>query len=291
MKTIAHISDLHFGAEDPPVVAGLLKDLLDLQPCLVIVSGDLTQRARRSQFAAAREYLQRIPYPLVVVPGNHDVPLYDFIRRFASPLERYKHYISDDLNPVWQDDGLVVLGLNTARSFTWKSGRISHDQIAFMREQLCPIPESTFKILVTHHPFIPPPGESGIGIDLVGRAALALETVEACRIKLMLSGHLHHGYTGDVRTFYPLSKASTVAVQAGTACSHRIRNEPNAYNRIRISSDHITITIRVWDQGAFRSSTEVSYRLRDGEWLPEYKKDRGPEAEKARTDAGDDLLR
>jgi 3',5'-cyclic AMP phosphodiesterase CpdA len=291
VRRIAHISDLHFGAEDPPVVEGLLKDLHELEPALVIISGDLTQRARRSQFAAARACLQRIPFPMLVVPGNHDVPLYDFIRRFTSPLDRYKYYISEELNPFWQDSDMAVMGLNTARSFTWKSGRISHDQIALMRKQLCHLPDTTFKILVTHHPFIPPPGESGIGIDLVGRAALALQTVEECRIKLMLAGHLHHGYTGDVRAFYPLSKASTVAVQAGTACSHRIRNEPNAYNRIQISSEHITISIRVWQDGAFQDSTEISYSRRDGEWMPQYKKDRGPAPEKARSDAGGRIWR
>src|SRR3954466_6730217 len=99
MPTIAHISDLHFGAEDPIVAAGLLKDLAELQPTLVVNSGDLTQRGRASQFRAARDYLARIPFPQLTIPGNHDIPLYDVTRRFLSPLGRYKRYITPNLAP------------------------------------------------------------------------------------------------------------------------------------------------------------------------------------------------
>src|SRR4051812_2795481 len=104
MKTIAHISDLHFGRVDERVAEGLLADLRAIAPNLVVISGDLTQRARSSQFEQARSYLDKILFPQLVIPGNHDIPLFDLIRRFFSPLTRYKKYISDNLSPEYIDD-------------------------------------------------------------------------------------------------------------------------------------------------------------------------------------------
>ena len=114
MRRIAHISDLHFGAEDSVVAADLLDDLSRQRPDLVVVSGDLTQRARRGQFEAARAYLDQIAAPKVIVPGNHDLPLYDFVRRIVSPLGRYFRYINPELNPMFQDEEIAVVGVNTA---------------------------------------------------------------------------------------------------------------------------------------------------------------------------------
>src|ERR1700722_10258980 len=119
MRTIAHISDLHFGSEDPRLAEGLLADLAEVRPALVAVSGDLTQRARRGQFAAARAVLSRIPFPQLVVPGNHDIPFYDLGRRFLRPLNRFRRYITHDLNPTFADEEMLVVGINTARSATW----------------------------------------------------------------------------------------------------------------------------------------------------------------------------
>src|SRR2546421_621876 len=118
MRILAHISDLHFGTESSPVVEGLLADLLAARPHLLVVSGDLTQRARTDQFAAARAFLDRVPFPQLIVPGNHDIPLYDVGRRFLRPLHRYRRLITPELSPTFYDDELAVLGVNTARSAT-----------------------------------------------------------------------------------------------------------------------------------------------------------------------------
>src|SRR5437763_2204567 len=140
MRTIAHISDVHFATENPAVVEGLLSDLKTIGPHLVAVSGDLTQRALRSEFAAARAFLERIPFPHVIVPGNHDIPLYDVGRRFLRPLHRYRRFITADLSPSYHDDEIAAVGVNTARSATWKNGRISLAQISALRTLLCPLP-------------------------------------------------------------------------------------------------------------------------------------------------------
>jgi 3',5'-cyclic AMP phosphodiesterase CpdA len=269
MRTIAHISDLHFGTESEELVEGLASDLHRQAPDLVVVSGDLTQRARRNQFQAAANFLRRFSFPMLIVPGNHDIPLYDLLRRFFWPLVRYRKSICGELNPWFVDHEIAVLGLNTARSATWKSGRISWGQMELIRERFCRLPEERFRVLVTHHPFIPPPGESAAGIDLVGRAADALKVLDECQVDLLLAGHLHHGYMGDIRTFYPATRRSMVVVQAGTAISRRIRNEPNAYNLLVLKKDRLSIGIRAWREGRFSEASSVSYRLVDKEWRVE----------------------
>lgn len=275
MKTIAHISDLHFGTEDAEVAEGLIEDLERIQPLLVINSGDFTQRARKSQFQTAASFNKRLPQPQINVPGNHDIPLFDVLRRFLSPLKRYKTYITTKMFPQYVDVDLTVLGINTARSLTWKSGRISKDQIQEMERIFSALPASQFKIVVTHHPFIPPPGQEDAGVDLVGRAKHALEIFERCEVDLLLAGHLHHGYTGDVRTYYPSSNRSIIVAQAGTAISNRIREEPNGYNIIRLEEGRIEIEVRRWNvsEKTFAEASCVAFSLQDGRWMPQPEKD------------------
>lgn len=266
MHCIAHISDLHFGTEDPGLVAGLLQDLAREAPSLCIISGDLTQRARTSQFQLARSFIGRLGVRTLVVPGNHDIPLFDLFGRFCFPLYRYKKFICRELNSYFEDDGLAALGLNTVRSLTWKSGRISHEQMRLIPETIGRAGKSKFKILVTHHPFIPPPGELQAGIDMVGRADEALAVIDQSGVDLLLAGHLHHGYSGDVRRFYPATTRSIIVVQAGTAISRRIRTEPNAYNLLRLDKNIIKIEVRVWSGSQFEKTVEAVYQLHELEW-------------------------
>ena len=257
MRTIAHISDLHFGREDPTVVEGLLADLMRAQPALVAVSGDLTQRAKRREFAAARDFLRYIPFPQLVVPGNHDIPLYDVARRFFRPLHRYRRYITRDLSPVFVDDEMVVIGINTARSAAWKGGRVSHHQIEQIQGRLCAAAKNAFRVVVTHHPFIPPPLAANEA--LVGRGGLALRALEQCGADLLLAGHLHVGYTGDVRTYHVAIKRSILVAQASTAVSTRFRGEPNAYNLITIEPGQVGIEVRAWTGKEFSTSLVTRY--------------------------------
>jgi 3',5'-cyclic AMP phosphodiesterase CpdA len=208
VRTIAHLSDLHFGTEERAIVRGLLDDLGRRAPALVVVSGDLTQRARRAQYRAARAFLDRLPAPWLAVPGNHDVPLYDVVRRLVDPLGRYRRFISGDLTPEYHDDEMTVIGLNSARAFTWKSGWLSSEQIAHLERRVCPLAPERFTVIVTHHPFIPPPGEAHAGITLLGGAEDTLRVLDRCEADLLLAGHLHRGYSGDVRSYYPATSRS-----------------------------------------------------------------------------------
>lgn len=272
MRTIAHISDLHFGAERADVAEALRVDLQNAAPSLVVISGDFTQRARRRQFIEAAEYVRTLPGPQLVVPGNHDVPLYDVFRRFLAPLTRYRRFISEDVNPVYDDGELFVAGVNTARSLTWKSGRISLEQIEQLQVRLLRT-TARFKVVVTHHPFIPPPvaGADEAKIDLVGRAACALTALDAGGVDLLLSGHLHHSYAGDTRTQYPAAHRAIIAAQAGTAISHRVRrNDPNGYNLITLNEDCITIEVRARADGCtFRPVAKTRYARHATGWMEE----------------------
>jgi 3',5'-cyclic AMP phosphodiesterase CpdA len=256
MKIIAHISDLHFGREDKKVVEALLADLVNFSLSLVVVSGDLTQRARPSEFIAAKTFLNRLPIGYLVVPGNHDIPLYNLLHRLTRPLERYCQYITDDLAPTYQDNEIAILGANTARSLTWKNGSLSNKQIFDLSQKLQEIPGSVFKVVVTHHQFLPQPGKRSQTV--IKRAPLALQTLETMGVDLILAGHLHVGYQDDARIHHPISKSILVA-QAGTAVSTRYRGEPNTYNLILVEQDCVSIMIRGWNGKEFMEITTTTY--------------------------------
>src|SRR3712207_5099719 len=136
MRTLIHLSDLHFGRVDQTLL-GPLRDLVhSIAPDVVVVSGDLTQRAKAEQFEEARAFLDTLPGPQIVVPGNHDISLYNVFRRFVKPLDRFKRYITPDLDPMYADDEIAVVGVNTARSLTIKDGRLNKEQVAGIRAQL-----------------------------------------------------------------------------------------------------------------------------------------------------------
>src|SRR6476660_1479279 len=112
MRVVVHVSDIHFGRVDPATIEPLANAIIRRSPHLLAVSGDLTQRARRREFAAARAFLDGLPFPRLVIPGNHDVPLHNIFTRFFTPLARYRDAITDDLSPVYRDDEIIVVGVN-----------------------------------------------------------------------------------------------------------------------------------------------------------------------------------
>ena len=264
MKTIAHLSDLHFGEDDPAVADAIVRDLAEKAPSLVAVSGDLTQRARASQFRAARAFLDRLPSPLLAVPGNHDIPLINLAARLFRPLGGFRRFIAADPEPFLHDEEIAVMGVNTARPGKWKDGRLSLAQIERIRARFGPIPERVFKVIVTHHPFIPQPSEREHA--LVERGFEALQAAERCGVDLLLAGHLHFGFTGDVRPHYLSIRRSMLVAQAGTAISVRHRGEPNTYNWIVVDPPHLSIEVRSFGGSAFETRAVTRYVKRDDEW-------------------------
>lgn len=267
MRKLVHLSDLHFGRVDDALLGPLADAVNELRPAVVVVSGDLTQRARSEQFREARAFLDRLPRPQIVVPGNHDVPLWDVASRFTRPLEKFRRFITDDLEPFYEDDELVVVGINTARSLTRKYGRVNERQVANLRERLCSYAEEVTKVVVTHHPFDLPAGHDER--EIVGRARMAMETLAACGADLLLAGHLHVGHTGHTAERYKISGHSALFVQAGTATSTRGRGESNSFNVIRVKHPHMQVERRIWQTEArhFAHGTAETFRHTPDGWV------------------------
>ncbi|HYG85200.1 MAG TPA: metallophosphoesterase [Azospirillum sp.] len=267
MRTLAHISDLHFGRIDPAVVEGLLADLLVHKPDLIVISGDIVQRAKARYFAEARAFLERLPFPYLVVPGNHDIPVYNIVHRFIDPFRNYKRYISRDMSPFHVDAEIAVLGLNTARSviLDFSHGRINKAQIQRVCEVFKELPGNVFKVLFTHHPFLPPPDAPET--RLVDRHKLALPALEDAGVDLLLAGHLHKAYSGDLTTFHTQVARSILVAQASTATSTRTRNEANAYNLIAIDLPRLSLEVRAWDGAQFIHAATSTYARSGERWV------------------------
>jgi 3',5'-cyclic AMP phosphodiesterase CpdA len=265
MHTIVHLSDLHFGRLDPRLVQPLLAAIHGLSPELVAISGDLTQRARRKQFAEARRFIQALERPCLVVPGNHDVPLYDLARRFLRPLGRYREFIADDLEPVHVDEEIAVMGLNSARALTFGRGRLNASQIRRAAERLRGMDPRLVKIIVTHHPFDLPDAYGAQ--HLVGRAKAAMAYFAGAGADLFLAGHLHVSHIGHTAERYKIAGHSALVVQAGTI-SARLRGEPNSFNVLRVNHPDIAVTRHTWDEARqiFVAGTTRMFRHSEEGW-------------------------
>lgn len=267
MRRIVHLSDLHFGRLDPALVEPLTASIRELAPDLLAVSGDLTQRARRREFADARRFLDALPFPRLVLPGNHDVPLYNVFARFVTPLARYKAAITDDLSPVYRDEEMIVVGVNTARSLTVGEGRINARQVDDIVARLAQSAAGLLRVVVTHHPFDLPEGVHEK--RLIGGATRAMRKLAAARADLFLAGHLHLSHVGDTTARYRIAGHSALIVQAGTV-SNRSRGEQPSFNVLEVERPDITVEQRVWDPAASRFNAVPAGRYRHGEdgWRP-----------------------
>jgi 3',5'-cyclic AMP phosphodiesterase CpdA len=266
MRRILHLSDLHFGHVNPGLIDPLLRTVREVEPDLIAISGDLTQRARSYQFQEARAFLNALPKPQIVVPGNHDIPLHNLFARFFEPLTKYKRYITDDLQPVYQDEEMIIVGVNTARSSVFKGGRINKSQVARLREKFCALGRGVVKAVVTHHPFDLPEGHNER--HLVGRARMAMGALADCGADLFLAGHLHISHTGHTRR-YKIHGHSALVVQAGTAISTRERGEVNSFNLLRIAYPEITVEKFAWNPvtTSFAVSTLEEFKQVSEGWI------------------------
>jgi 3',5'-cyclic AMP phosphodiesterase CpdA len=267
MPRLIHLSDLHFGAHDPRLVEAVERKIDEAKPDLVVISGDFTQRARTEQFQEASRFLERLRdagHEVLAVPGNHDVPLYDVLRRFLSPLTRYMRYIDDTLCPMQEIPGATVLGINTARSLTFKDGRINADQMRFIRETFDRTDPKAMRILVTHHPlFALQVGESMT--SAVGRSELALDAVGEAGVDMLLAGHNHDASVHNARDLVTRAGPALV-VQAGTATSTRVREQQQSFNRIEIEGPLVTVIVESWNGSDFAAQDAQPYEQEDGGW-------------------------
>ena len=268
MSSIAHLSDVHFGHHDPAVVAAIHAFLERRRPDLVVISGDFTQRARVAQYREACEFVERLEaagLAIVAVPGNHDVPLYDIARRFLRPLDRYRRFIDDDLCPWWENHDLAVLGINTARSFTFKDGSVSFDQMHRIRTCFRDVADGKTRILVTHHPLYEMPlGDEDAPTRVAGRSHDALAAAADAGVDVLLAGHFHRSFGKSAREMVETARPALV-IQAGTASSTRLRGgEQQSFNWIETGDGSIVLQVFGWESGKFVGGEPVRFDF-DGE--------------------------
>ena len=252
MSTLLHISDLHFGTEVVPVIQALLELHGQLNPELVILSGDVTQRAKPEEFALARLFLNELkPRQLLALPGNHDIPLFRVWERVMSPYSLYKNALGEDLEPCFESDDVLAVGVNTTRPQRWEDGEISFEQIQRVTERLERSKGDQLRIVVTHHPVHIVATQDRK--NLVNNGDAAVHAWTAAGADLFLGGHIHLPYVRPLSEHHLDLVRPSWVVQAGTGTSGRVRgNIPNSVNVIRFNApgdDDIarTCIVERWD--------------------------------------------
>ena len=274
--TILHASDVHFG---PPYneVAGeaFQAAARAVAPDLIVVSGDFTQRAKVREYQAARAWLDRLPrVPLVVTPGNHDVPLYRAWERLTDPYRNYRTWISPELDSVTRIPGLIVVSLNsTAPLRTIVQGRVDRAQVEFAARVFQEADPADTRIVVAHHHFAPAPDYEGD--RAMPRAREVLDSLNALHVELILGGHLHRAYIGNSLDVCPGAdrEHGIVIVQSGTTSSRRGRareRAKNSFNVIRLAADRLEITHFMYfdDVHGFASVSMHAFPRRTSRYFP-----------------------
>ncbi|MCP5534099.1 MAG: metallophosphoesterase [Akkermansiaceae bacterium] len=263
MSRILHLSDPHFGAVSLEAAQTFLREAGGLAPDLTILSGDLTMRARRGELSDAKRFVDSLPTPLLVIPGNHDIPaLNQPFDRFFAPFRRYRETISPALSPTLRVPGVHAVGVNSSIAFgrriDWSTGHLSHENFRHIAKGFTTgTHEGDLRVLVLHHPLLAPPGHRRAVVQPMPRL---LETMSRHRIDLVLCGHFHVSLIATIGTGW-----STVVSQAPTVCSTRLQGEPPGFHLITTEADELAIELRQFDGNGFTPShTKRFRRVADG---------------------------
>lgn len=259
-RRLLHISDLHFGRDRPELRDPLIAQINEIGPDMVVVSGDFTQRARPSQYRAARAFLDRLEAPILAVPGNHDTPLDNLWVRLARPWTRYRAHISPELEPSYEDEVMSIVGINTVNHWSWQRGRIGRHTVRRACRAFRGQDTPRLNVAVLHHPLEHLPE---VEKRLMRGARDALSSLADCDTDVVLSGHLHRWRA------VPFQEAGGVLlIQAGTGLSTRLRGEPNDMNLI--TGEHGAVTIERLVAHApdttFRPAETARFEKREGRW-------------------------
>lgn len=245
MSVILHASDLHFGKTDGLLVDAFLNEIDKIGPDLVILSGDFTQLGNVGEFKQAAEFIRKIKAPVFTVPGNHDIPRYDWITRFFDPMKHYRDYIAPMPDSVYEDDNLFIVGINTARPavphWNWANGMVSQAQIMHTHNLFRGAENHKVRIFVCHHPLV---NVENVPLDtIVWGSTDLLYVLEDQQVDLVLTGHVHHA------SVLPRIEGMMRPVMVGSASatSTRLRDQKNGYNLIRIEHDFIRVELVHWN--------------------------------------------
>lgn len=260
--TVVHCSDLHFGSGFQPARADdLLLHINELNPDVVVVSGDLTMRARSEQFEAAREFLLKIEAPLIVIPGNHDVPLYDLPMRALRPFANYQQYIADLNKGPMALKHVSLFGLNTVNPWRHQQGKFRMLELIEMERWMGEQPEDNWKVSVVHQHFANIPRHERPGA--FPRGERTLNRMSAAGIHGVLHGHVHYHHVASSKEFFPKMERPVVLVCAGTPTSLRTRGDTptNNYNVLRFYKERFEVHQCDWleDRKGFGLSRHVVF--------------------------------
>lgn len=264
MTLLLQVSDAHFGTERPPVVEALVELSRQLAPDLLILSGDLTQRARAAQFEAAVAFVRRLAVPRVLaIPGNHDIPLFDVVTRFSDPYARYRRAFGSDLEPTFSAPNCLVLGVKTTRRYRHVDGEISAEQRSRIVRGLQQASSQQLRVLVLHQPVAVP--RASERHNVVHGAADAIHAWGQAGADVILAGHIHLPFVLPLHESAQLNRPLW-AVNAGTAVSSRTRNDAgNSVNVLRASESGRACGVEQWSysepSGAFVRAVSLSLDL------------------------------
>jgi len=239
MTLLMQISDTHFGTERPAVVEALVRLVHEQAPEVIVVSGDITQRARRKQFDAAREFFGRLGnIPKLIIPGNHDIPLFNLVARMVTPLKNYQRVCGSDLEPVFTSARWLIICVNTTRAYRHKDGEVSSAQTKRVADLLKTASPGQLRIVVVHQP-VAVIGDKDRTNLLHGRNT-AVPCWAAAGADIVMGGHIHVPYVLPLHECYDHLPGRHWAVQAGTAVSTRVRQGTgNSVNLIRYPDNQL----------------------------------------------------
>jgi 3',5'-cyclic AMP phosphodiesterase CpdA len=260
---IVHISDLHFGAVATGLPDRLRASITEAQPDLVAVSGDLTMRGRKCEYEEARAFLDSIPSPQLVVPGNHDVQgTWNLWHRFITPWKNYRRIVAHEMEPVFRHPGIVAIGANSARPagwyLDWSRGRLSQDQMTRIASAYTATQDDALRVLVVHHPPAAPP--HGTARHLIGRLRDFSRAVNSAGVDLVLSGHFHMSYAQTLHLRAAPAPRSCVFSSVSTATSHRLKGEPNGFHVIDGDAHELCVQDWAWNGTTYLRRREWKFR-------------------------------
>jgi len=263
MTRLLHLSDPHFGAADGSVASAFLDCAAELDPDLTILSGDLTMRARRAELEAASSFVEQLPYPNFIIPGNHDIPAFNqLFDRFFRPFQRYRQNFGRDLEPTLRTDHMEIVALNSSRGigpqWDWSKGLLSRRQLESAASRFAPSSPG-LRILTLHHPLL------AQSRDVVKPLPPLLSLLSASRVDLVLCGHLHQSRIGTIGKD---ATWNTIVSQAPTVCSTRLKGEPPGFHMIHHDGDLLRVMLYRFNQTRFVESSSVEFRRSETGWNP-----------------------
>ena len=250
---IVHISDLHFGMNRLEIADAFLQDLSSVKPELIIISGDLTQRAKDEQFLALQIFLKQLPAEVLVVPGNHDIPLCNVYSRFISPFKAYRHYVGNQFKDKFSNDDIAILGINSVNPYKIKDGKLSKKNLKAINYYF-KTEDKSANILFFHHNF-----------DQLKDMHKPLENekqflsyLKDSKVNIVCTGHLHFAHVGLIQKN---NKKPCLVLHAGSLLCTRSRDGLNSYFVIDIDDHNCSVNWRVFSEQQFIVRTNYSIKL------------------------------